>query len=153
MKPKVLLLILAAAVFAACKGAAAPKCPPGSKLMGEAPPEGSEVWCAKTVDGKEVKEGPIVIYRDNGAEMLRGEYHDGKQSGEWTQWYDDGTKASIDHYQDGLQNGEHIGWYTNGKISAKGQFKNGKREGVWKRWDQQGFRNWEETYKDDQKVQ
>jgi antitoxin component YwqK of YwqJK toxin-antitoxin module len=31
-------------------------------------------------------------------------------------------------------------------------YKNGKREGVWKRWDPQGFKNWEETYKDDKKT-
>src|SRR5208337_3850709 len=138
MNAKIALIILAAAL-AACK--TAPPCPPGSRPMGEAPPNGSETWCAKTVNGNDVKEGPFVIYRDDGSKMIQGEYHDGKQSGEWTQWFDNGQKASIDHYQDGVQEGEHVGWY-----------KNGKREGVWKRWDPQGFKNWEETYRADKKI-
>jgi antitoxin component YwqK of YwqJK toxin-antitoxin module len=142
--------ILTASIFAACK--AAPPCPPGTKLMGEGPPEGSETWCAKIVNGKEVKEGPFTIYRPDESLMISGNYHDGKQNGEWTMWYDNGQKESIDHYKDGVQDGEHIGWYTNGKIAATGQYKNGKREGVWKRWDPQGFKNWEETYKNDSKV-
>ena len=155
MKAKVLVLIVTASIFiasifAACK--TAPPCPPGTKLMGEGPPEGSETWCAKTVDGKEVKEGPFAIYRPDGSIMMSGYYHDGKQSGEWTLWHDNGQKASIDHYKDGVQDGEHTGWYDNGKIAAVGQYKSGKREGVWKRWDPQGFKNWEETYKNDQKV-
>ena len=31
-------------------------------------------------------------------------------------------------------------------------FKDGKPDGVWKRWDPQGFKNWEETYKDGVKL-
>jgi antitoxin component YwqK of YwqJK toxin-antitoxin module len=151
MKSKAMVLIFGALSLAACK-AIAPSCPPGTKLMGEGPPDGSETWCAKIVDGKEVKEGAFVLYRPDGDKMLEGEYHDGKQSGEWTQWYDNGQKASIDHYKDGVQDGDHIGWYTNGKISAQGKFKNGKRDGVWKRWDANGFKNWEEIYKDDKKI-
>ena len=83
---------------------------------------------------------------------IQGEYHDGKQTGEWTQWYDNGQMKSVDHYKDGIQDGEHTGWYTDGKIAAIGMYKDGKREGVWKRWDPQGFKNWEETYKDDKKI-
>jgi MORN repeat variant len=147
---RIALLILAATLLAACK--AAPSCPPGTKPMGEGPPNGSETWCAKTVNGADVKEGPFVLYRDDASKIVQGEYHDGKQSGEWTLWYDNGQKQSIDHYKDGIQDGEHIGWYTNGKIAAVGNYKDGKRDGVWKRWDPNGFRNWEETYKDDKKI-
>ena len=59
-----------------------------------------------------------MLYRDDGSKMIEGEYHDGKQSGEWTMWYDNGQKKSVDHYKDGVQDGEHVGWYTNGKIAA-----------------------------------
>jgi antitoxin component YwqK of YwqJK toxin-antitoxin module len=146
----VVAVLILAAVLAGCK--AAPTCSPGTKQVGEGPPNGSEIACVKTVNGQDVKEGPFIVYRDDGSKMMQGEYHDGKQSGEWTQWYDNGQKASIDHYKDGVQDGEHTGWYTNGKISAIGIYKDGKREGVWKRWDPQGFKNWEETYKDDKKI-
>ena len=129
MKLKVLLLILAACVIAACKTATAPlSCPHCSQPMGARPPAGDETWCQKMVDGQPVKDGPFALYRSGGTLMLEGSYHDGKQDG------------------------EHIGWYTNGKISAMGMYKNGKREGVWKRWDAQGFKNWEEVYKDDKRI-
>ena len=150
---KVILLFISV-LLAACNhpGPAPFSCPPGTQPMGAPPPDGQERWCQKVVNGEPVKEGRFEIYRGEGTLMMKGEYHNGKQTGEWTMWYDNGKKASIDHYKDGVQDGGHIGWYNNGKISAMGQYKDGKREGVWKRWDAQGFRNWEETYKDDKQV-
>jgi antitoxin component YwqK of YwqJK toxin-antitoxin module len=149
MKATIAVLILAATI-AACK--AAPPCPPGSRLVGQAPPDGDETACVKTVSGQDVKDGPYLLYRDDGAKMIQGDYRDGKQNGEWTMWYDNGQMKSIDHYKDGVQDGMHTGWYTNGKIAAIGMYKDGKRDGVWKRWDPNGFKNWEETYKDDKKI-
>ncbi len=145
-----LSLLLLAVALAACK--TAPTCPPGTRLVGDPPPKGSEIACVKTVNGADVKEGPYVLYHEDGSKMIQGEYHDGKQSGEWTMWYDNGQKKSVDHYKDGVQDGEHTGWYTDGKIAAMGMFKDGKQDGVWKRWDPQGFKNWEETYKDGNKL-
>ena len=163
MKPKLLLLILPAAIFLACKpaGEALPTCPPGTRAVGEPPPEGQEVSCAKVADGKvvvdadgkPVKEGPFVLFRPDGSKMMQGSYRDGKQDGEWTLWYENGVKQSLDHYRNGLQNGDHSGWYPDGKIAAMGKYRDGKREGAWKRWDPQGFRNWEEIYRDDKKIQ
>jgi antitoxin component YwqK of YwqJK toxin-antitoxin module len=150
MKPTIAMLILAA-TLAACK--AAPTCPPGSRLVGDPPPNGSETACVKTVDGADVKDGPYTVYHDDGSKMMQGEYRDGKQNGEWTMWYDNGQKKSVDHYKDGVQDGEHTGWYTDGKIAAIGMYKDGKQDGVWKRWDPNGFKNWEEIYKDGTKVQ
>jgi antitoxin component YwqK of YwqJK toxin-antitoxin module len=150
LKPKIVAFMLAT-TLAACK--AAPLCPPGTKQLGQGPPNGSEISCVKPVDGQDVKEGPYLIYREDNSKMLQGEYHDGKQSGEWTMWYDNGQKASVDHYKDGVQDGQHVGWYTDGKIAAMGIYKDGKQDGVWKRWDPNGFKNWEEVYKDGTKVQ
>jgi len=153
MKSKAILAIPAALaiLLAGCSPTASgpatpskPTCPSGTQLMGEGPPEGSELWCAKTVNGEKVKEGPIMLYRPDGSLMMMGSYHDGKQDGEWTMWHDNGQKASVDHYKDGVQDGQHIGWYDNGKISAMGQYKDGKRDGKWKRWDPDGYKNWEE---------
>jgi MORN repeat variant len=155
MKAKVLLPILSMALLFGCKSfrqAASPPCPPGTKAMGQAPPAGDETWCEKIVDGKPVKDGPFVVYRESGFKMLEGYYTDGKQSGAWTMWYDNGQKKSIDHYKNGIQTGRHESWYSNGKLDAIGQYKDGQPDGVWKRWDPQGFRNWEEVYKDGKRV-
>src|SRR5215469_11077627 len=139
---KVILLFVLVLLPACNRAGPAPfTCPPGTKAMGAPPPEGQERWCQKMVKGEPVKEGPFEIYRAEGTLMMKGEYHDGKQTGEWTMWYDNGQKASIDHYKDGVQDGEHIGWYNNGKISAMGQYKDGKREGEWKRWHAEGHTN------------
>ena len=127
-------------------------CPPGSKLVGALPPEDEEQACWKTVNGEQVKEGPMVIYRPNGLKMMEGNYKDGKQDGEWRMYYESGTKKSIDHYKDGVQTGDHISWYEDGQIDAKGQYKDGQQDGVWKRWGPDGVKNWEETYKDGKKV-
>jgi len=127
-------------------------CPSGSQLKGELPPDGEEQACWKTVNGEEVKNGPMVIYRPNGLKMMEGNYKDGKQDGEWTLYYESGSKKSIDHYQDGVQQGDHVSWYENGQIDAKGQYKDGQQDGVWRRWDIDGVKNWEETYKDGKKI-
>ncbi|MGH7813087.1 MAG: toxin-antitoxin system YwqK family antitoxin [Candidatus Binataceae bacterium] len=151
MKLKSTLPILAlAAALAACKSV--PPCPPGTQLRGEGPPNGSEIACVKTVNGKEVKDGPFILYSFNGSKTIQGYYRDGKQDGEWTMWYDNGQKKSVDRYQGGVQEGKHVSWYSNGRLDAKGQYKNGEKAGVWKRWDQYGFKNWEETYKDGKKI-
>src|SRR5208283_3829915 len=113
MKATITMLMLAAAL-AACK--TAPICPAGTRQVGEGPPKDSEIACEKNVNGQYVKEGPFVIYRDDGSKMLEGQYHDGKQSGEWTQLCDSGQKASVDHYKDGVQDGEHVGWYQRQNI-------------------------------------
>jgi antitoxin component YwqK of YwqJK toxin-antitoxin module len=152
MKRAVFLLTILVATTAlfACK--AVPTCPPGTRQVGQGPPNGSEIACVKTVNGQDVKDGPYVLYRDDGSKMIQGEFHDGKQTGEWTMWYDNGQKKSVDHYKDGVQDGQHLSWYANGTPDAQGMYKDGMREGVWKRWDPNGFKNWEETYKDDKKI-
>src|SRR5690348_8159695 len=102
-------------------------CPSGTKLMGQAPPNGDEQWCEKTVNGQPVKDGTFVLYRtETGLKMIEGHYRDGQQDGEWTMWYESGQKKSLDHYVNGVQQGEHLGWYENGQLSAKGQYKNGE---------------------------
>src|SRR5215470_1155966 len=92
-------LVLLSSVLCACK--AAPTCPAGTKQVGQGPPDDSEIACVKTVNGQDVKDGPYVLFRDDGSKMLQGDYHDGKQSGEWTMWYDNGQMKSVDHYKDG----------------------------------------------------
>ncbi|HZO83206.1 MAG TPA: hypothetical protein VFB33_16040 [Candidatus Binataceae bacterium] len=152
------MLLVLALVSAGCKAAkqqvaATPKsCPDGAELKGAPPPEGTEIWCEKEVGGVPVKDGVFVTYNLNGDRMLEGYYHDGKQTGEWTMWYNNGQRASVDHYKDGVQDGEHISWYANGAKAIEGNYRGGKREGVWHRWDANGLRMWTDVYQDDLKV-
>jgi antitoxin component YwqK of YwqJK toxin-antitoxin module len=123
-------------------------CPPGATLMGAAPPKGEEQWCQKIVNGKPIKDGPFVVYATGGTRMIAGTYSDGKQTGEWTMWYENGERASVDHYKDGEQDGLHTSWYANGQKAIEGEYRDGKRIGVWTRWDLTGLRSEKLTYGD-----
>jgi len=144
------LVLAASLLLAGCHSA--PACPPGATLMGLPPPDGQETWCQKIVDGQPVKEGLFTLYSTTGSKMIEGEYHDGKQEGEWKTWYENGQRSAIDHFRDGVQDGAHLSWYDNGQPAAQGTYVKGKREGTWKRWDPNGFRNWDEVYKNDRKI-
>ncbi len=146
-------LMSAGCKSAAQKVAAIPKsCPDGAELKGAPPPDGTEIWCEKEVGGVPVKDGIFVTYNLDGDRMLEGYYHDGKQTGEWTMWYNNGKRASVDHYKDGVQDGEHTSWYANGAKAIEGDYRDGKREGVWHRWDPNGLQVWTDVYQDDVKV-
>jgi hypothetical protein len=135
------------------KVAAVPKsCPDGAELKGAPPPDGAEIWCEKDVGGVPVKDGAFVAYHLGGTRMIEGNYHEGKQSGEWTMWYASGQRESIDHYTDGVRNGIHTSWYRNGSKAIEGEYRDDKREGVWHRWDPNGFKEWTDVYKDDEKI-
>jgi hypothetical protein len=153
------VLLLVGLMAAGCnktvsqKAAAVPRsCPQGAVLKGSPPPGGTEIWCEKDVDGVPVKDGIFVVYNVDGDRMLEGYYDNGKQTGEWTMWYNNGQRASIDHYKNGAQNGLHISWYANGVKAIEGDYRNGEREGIWHRWDPNGLRVWTDVYKDDVEV-
>jgi hypothetical protein len=144
-----LIAALAALSFSAChRGSVVPSCPPGAKLMGALPPRGSEVWCQKTIQGKPLKDGPLIVYNTGGGKMVEGSYRAGIQEGEWTLWYENGARASIDHYRNGVQDGVHTSWYANGQKALEGEYRNGRREGVWVQWDPSGLTSHRTTYRD-----
>jgi hypothetical protein len=133
--------------FAACHSAPVPpSCPPGHTRLGDVPPDGAEVWCQTTIDGKSVKDGIFIAYNPDGSKMLEGTYHNGEQEGEWTIWYENGQRASIDHYTNGTQNGLHTSWYANGTMALTGVYRDGKREGVWTSWDPSGLKRHNQVY-------
>lgn len=151
----VALAFIATTSLTACRRSGAPtlSCPRGATLMGAPPPKGEEVWCQKIVDGKPVKDGLFIVYGDGNNPMIEGQYHDGRQDGQWTIFYESGRHQSIDHYTDGVRNGMHISWYANGAKAIEGDYKNDKREGVWTRWDPTGLTSHKAVYKNGVKVQ
>jgi MORN repeat variant len=146
---------IAAATLASCRrgpAAVSLSCPAGATLMGAPPPKGEEVWCQKTVGGKAVKDGLFVAYGTGADRLIQGYYHDDKQDGEWTTWYENGQRSAVDHFRDGVQNGLHISWYANGVKALEGKYRDGKREGKWTRWDPTGLMSKHEFYRDDRRV-
>ena len=149
---RVLAILIVISVFGCQRSQAPPACPAGTKLMGAAPPKGTELWCQKTIDGKSVKDGPFIVYATSGNKMIEGSYRDGVQEGEWTLWYENGARASLDHYQDGIRNGLHTSWYATGQKALEGDYRDGKREGVWTHWDPSGLRSQKTLYRNGQAI-
>jgi antitoxin component YwqK of YwqJK toxin-antitoxin module len=151
-----LVASVAATILAAsaCNGSkhSLPTCPPGAVMHGEKPPNGSEVWCEKIVDGKPLKDGAFIVYGISGDPMIRGSYHNGAQDGEWTMYFENGQRAAVDHYANGKQNGLHVSWYANGQTAIEGNYRDGKREGVWMRWDASGLKSQKMIYQNDKIV-
>jgi MORN repeat variant len=144
-------LIAALALLSLCAchpGQQPPSCPPGAKLMGAPPPNGSEVWCQSMVHGRPLKDGPLIVYNTTGGKMVEGNYHGGIQCGEWTLWYENGARASVDHYRGGVQDGVHTSWYANGQKALEGEYRKGMREGIWVQWDPSGLSSHTTVYKD-----
>jgi hypothetical protein len=127
-------------------------CPAGDLRKGAAPPSGEETWCEKIVNGEPVKDGPFVLFGENGGKIIEGGYRDGLQEGDWTMWYANGQRSAIDHYHDGLQDGLHISWYANGQKAIEGEYRAGKREGVWTSWDPSGLTSKRQVYRNDRAV-
>jgi hypothetical protein len=150
------LASVAATILAAsaCNGPkqSLPTCPSGATLKGAGPPNGSEVWCEKIVDGKPVKEGAFIVYGIGGDPMLEGSYRNGMQDGEWTMYFENGQRAAVDHYTNGKQHGLHVSWYANGQKAIEGNYRDGKREGVWTRWDASGLKSQKMIYRNDKIV-
>jgi hypothetical protein len=141
--------------FAGCRQAkleAPVICPAGATLKGSAPPKGHELWCEKIVEGAPLKDGPFVVYADDGGRLIEGAYRDGAQEGEWTTWYENGQRSAVDYYHHGLQDGLHVSWYANGQKAIEGNYRAGKREGVWTRWDPTGLTSKQEIYAGDKLV-
>ena len=158
MKMHRLALVLAVAfVLASCgeKLADDRKCPRGTKLMGAAPPAGSEQWCQQEDKrGHPVKDGPCLSwyeghkdhagqFRDgkeegrwtwwhkNGRKSTEGEYRTGRLEGVWTTWYDNGQKHVEDRWRNGVQDGQQTKWYTNGQLQMQGEWERGRPVGRW----------------------
>jgi hypothetical protein len=99
-------------------------CPPGTEPMGQPPPKGREVFCArKGADGAVIKQGPYKSFTLGGRPELEGEYADGQMAGHW------------------------IIYHPNGSKESEGAMTGGKKTGVWTFYDPNGKKLRDETMK------
>jgi len=118
------------------------KCPPGTRLIGAAPPKGTEQWCQKK-EGWPIKEGFYLEWDPNGQKINEGEYKNGNREGHWTSWYKNGRKRAEYEYIDGGMETYFWYWYENGQqeLDGKYRYKNGlglRKEGPWTEWFENG---------------
>ena len=62
----------------------------------------------------------------NGNVAIIGNYKNGKQEGEWKNYYENGKLAAIENYKNGKKEGEWKYYRKNGKLKKIGNYKNGK---------------------------
>jgi hypothetical protein len=84
------------------------------------------------------REGPWVIYYENGRPWYKGEYKNGKQEGPWLWYHDNGQLWSKGEYKNGKFEGPWVTYYNDGQLWSKGEYKNGKFEGPWVAYREDG---------------
>jgi uncharacterized protein len=88
------------------------------------------------VDGLE--EGEWIY--ETGDEKVTGSYVAGKREGEWKQYFSNGELSFIGSYIEGNPNGYFITYYDNKKIKEKGKYIMGLKEGDWNLYDYDGIK-------------
>lgn len=88
------------------------------------------------VNGKQ--HGEYIEYFQNGQINYKYNYKNGIEDGEWV-WYDEnGNILKKENYKEGNRHGEWTTWFSNGQLHVKGQFENGEEVGEWLQWDEEG---------------
>lgn len=100
-------------------------------------PDGKTVYLKSDfVNGKQ--HGEYVEYFQKGQINYKYNYKNGIEDGEWV-WYDEnGNILKKENYKEGNRHGEWTTWFSNGQLHVKGQFENGEEVGEWLQWDEEG---------------
>jgi antitoxin component YwqK of YwqJK toxin-antitoxin module len=76
--------------------------------------------------------GTYVVTGDTGKMLVKGDFKNGLQDGEWLLYYPDGaTVMQAFQYAGGLFEGQSSGYYESGPMEWQGAFKKNEREGEW----------------------
>ncbi|MFM9028076.1 MAG: toxin-antitoxin system YwqK family antitoxin, partial [Bacteroidota bacterium] len=95
---------------------------------------------------------PDGIWKFRIAEYIaEGSYLEGREDGQWKQYYKDGTLSFEGEYLEGEPTGAHKYYWPNGNIHEERNYRLGLPDGTWKLFDENGaltlsigFRNGEE---------
>ena len=155
------------------------------KYVSEGRPHGLWVWYYPNGEvlreenfRKGNEDGDIVEYDTAGNEVLRGQYLDGLEDGEWFlqigeyreegsfvdglrhgvwvhHYTSNGKKSFEGDFIEGEANGKHVYYYDNGRKMLEGKYEFGLKQGDWKRFDRDGLILLTIRYKDghDVKIQ
>ncbi len=109
-----------------------------------------------------VNEGEYIEYDISGKVIVKGEYFDGEETGQWLweigdtreegqfvdgqysgEWKQTDIETDVviftGKYLDGYPNGKHIHYWPNGKKRMEGHYIMGQREGEWYYFDSEGY--------------
>lgn len=112
----------------------------GERAVEAAPPEGlddSADW--------------VTERSHTGARVAHGRVVDGLREGPWVMWYEDGALRWEGEYRAGVLEGPERGWRPGGALWFEGERRNGLREGLQRSWYENGALEWEAHYVADQR--
>ncbi|MGQ0504495.1 MAG: protein kinase domain-containing protein [Myxococcaceae bacterium] len=75
-------------------------CPEGAKLMGAAPPRGTELFCS--LSGNQ-RHGKYMRWYANGQKAEVGEYRQGRKNGRWIEYYEGGGERDRSEWRRGVK--------------------------------------------------
>jgi hypothetical protein len=87
---------------------------------------------------KQIKDGQIKIYFEDGTIAAEGIYLKGKRMGDWRHYYDTGKILAEGDYFDGMKSAIWKFYYSNGTLKSEGKYKADQKHGVWKEYDRNG---------------
>jgi len=93
-----------------------------------------------------LRNGPVILYHDNGRVSHKGQYEKGKKNGKWRVYDIKGQLIVTITYEMGnILNEEKpdkilesATYHDNGRLKEQGITRNGERHGEWKKYDQKG---------------
>lgn len=155
--PAVSLLILAVA----CKKAAVDTgpqmpvgiqhpdlpCTNGTIGMGEPPPAGTEIYCARVYpDGRIQRQGPAIMWHSPSRRKAQGAFLDDRKSGAWQMWHPNGAVAGQGSFVADNKEGAWVEFHGNGERASEGDYVGGKETGKWMYWSEDGLTRTEGKY-------
>ena len=105
-------------------------------------------------DGLYYKKFTDVPFTGNITGKSQGTIRNGKRDGPWVIYWDNGQLSNKGIYKDGEANGPWVWYHDNGQLRSKGTYKDGNRDGPWVGYNYDGT-VWESltgTFKDGVKI-
>lgn len=101
---------------------------------------------------KEVFDGTIKWYWENGKPSQIVNYNNGTLNGKRQMFFENGKLKNESFYKDGKIEGNYKLYYDNGRLNEAGDYKNNLKNGFWKIYYPNGKIKAEGPYKDGNKV-
>ncbi len=115
-------------------------CPTGTIGLGEPPPDGTMIYCAKVDPYTQAitKHGPSITWHSPTRRAATGAYANGKKSGPWTYWSPTGALDRKGSYANGKKDGLWVSFHPNGQKKSEGTYVADREEGTWTFWSEDG---------------
>lgn len=99
----------------------------------------------------EIRDGYFEWYFENGQLKHKGNYINGKETGQHLWYNENGNIAAVENYINGKYNGTYQEYYANGKLKDKSSFVNGFQNGWTEYYREDGSKHSEGNFKNDNK--